>query len=55
MTNEEKLKAARQYVDRQLETMKKYGSAPEDVSEHEYRAFVEEVVATVEEKPSRAA
>lgn len=45
MSHEEKLRVANQYVDKQLETMKKYGSAPNDLSDQERRAMVEEVVS----------
>jgi hypothetical protein len=45
MSNEEKLEVAKQYVDKQLETMKKYGSAPNDLSDQERRAMVEEVAS----------
>ena len=38
-----KFDIAREYVDKQLETMKRYGSAPKDISEQEYRALVAEV------------
>lgn len=49
MSDQEKLEAAKEYVDKQLETMKKYGSAPE-VSEHEYRAMISDVVSTLDMK-----
>jgi hypothetical protein len=45
MSNEEKLEVAKQYVDKQLETMKKYGSAPNDLSDQERRGMVEEVAS----------
>ena len=45
MSNEEKLEVAKQYVDKQLETMKKYGSAPTNLSDQEHRAIVEEVAS----------
>lgn len=50
MSSDQKLEVARQYVDKQLETMKKYGSAPEEMSEEEYRALVEEVAETLDLK-----
>jgi predicted AAA+ superfamily ATPase len=50
MSHEESLEVAKKYVDKQLETMKKYGSAPQDISEHERRALVEEVASTLEAK-----
>jgi predicted AAA+ superfamily ATPase len=48
MSHEEKLEVAKQYVDKQLATMEKYGSAPEDISEQERRALIEEVASTLE-------
>jgi hypothetical protein len=44
-----KFEAARQYVDKQIETMKRYGSAPEeDLSEEEYNSLVEEIVDAID-------
>ena len=49
MTADEKqLEVAKQYVDTQLATMKKYGSAPPKMSTQEYRALVQEVVDTLQ-------
>ena len=45
---QKKLVVAKEYVDRQLETMKKYGSAPDDISEEEYDALVYEVVGALD-------
>ena len=45
--DEKDIAAAKAYVDRQFETMKKYGSAPEDVSEEEYRNLVLEVAEAI--------
>ncbi len=47
MSDERKLEIAKQYVDQQLETMKQYGSAPSDMSEHEYKALIQEVADNV--------
>jgi hypothetical protein len=47
MSHEERIKVAKQYVDKQLETMKKYGSAPKDISEHERKALVEEIASNL--------
>jgi hypothetical protein len=51
MTEERKeqkrIEVARQYVDKQLETMKKHGSAPKDLSSQEYNALVMQIAATV--------
>jgi hypothetical protein len=40
---QKKLEVAKEYVDKQLETMRKYGSAPDEISEQEYRSLVTEV------------
>lgn len=48
MSHEERIEVATKYVDKQLETMKKYGSAPKDISENERRALVEEVASTLQ-------
>jgi len=53
MSSEQTLEIARQYVDKQLQTMKKYGSAPKEISEEEYRALVEEVAETLDLKAAR--
>jgi hypothetical protein len=34
-------------VDKQLETMKQYGSAPKNISEQEYKALVSQVAAAI--------
>ena len=47
MSNEQKFEVAKQYVDKQLETMKKYGSAPEKLSEQEYKSLVEQVAENI--------
>jgi hypothetical protein len=50
MSHDERIEVATKYVDKQLETMKKYGSAPKDISEHERRALVEEIASTLNAK-----
>ena len=50
MSHEERIEVAQKYVDKQLETMKKYGSAPKDISENERRALVEEVASNLDAK-----
>jgi len=47
MSNEQKLEVAKQYVDKQLETMKKYGSAPEGMSKQEYQSLINEVAEKI--------
>jgi hypothetical protein len=41
------IEAAKEYVDKQLDTMKRYGSAPDDVSEEEYRSLVFEIAEAI--------
>ncbi len=48
MSHEERMEIAKQYVDKQLETMKKYGSAPEDISEQERQALAEEIASKLD-------
>lgn len=50
MSEKEKLQLAKQYVDKQLETMKKYGSAPKQLSRTAYDAMVKKVASTVVSK-----
>jgi hypothetical protein len=47
VSDEKKIEIAKQYVDKQLATMKRYGSAPKEISEQEYRALINEVAETV--------
>lgn len=47
MSEERKLEVAKEYVDKQLQTMRQYGSAPKDMSEQEYRAIVLQIAETV--------
>jgi predicted AAA+ superfamily ATPase len=48
MSHEERMEVARQYVDKQLETMKKYGSDPKDISDQERQALAEEVASKLD-------
>jgi hypothetical protein len=47
VSEERKQEIAKQYVDRQLETMKQYGSAPSDLSKQDYDALIKKVAAIV--------
>lgn len=49
MSNEQSYEIAKEYVDKQLETMKQFGSAP-PISKEEYKALVDEVADTVNVK-----
>ncbi len=47
MSDEKRIEIAKQYVDKQLETMRQGGAAPRDMSAEEYKSLVDEVAATV--------
>jgi hypothetical protein len=47
MSNEQRYEVAKEYVDKQLETMRECGAAPKDMSEEEYKSLVDEVAETV--------
>lgn len=47
MSNEQKIEVAKQYVDKQLETMKKYGSAPKEMSDMEYKSLIQQVADNI--------
>jgi len=47
VSEEQKIEVAKQYVDKQLETMKKYGSAPSEMSPEEYRSLVNQVAEQI--------
>ena len=48
MSNDQKFEIAKEYVDKQLETMRQFGSAPQDMSEQEYRVLVQEIAETIQ-------
>ena len=54
MSEERKIEIAKQYVDKQLETMKRYGSEPKALSEQEYRAMISQIAETVKYDPLNA-
>ena len=47
MSEERRLEIAKQYVDKQLETMRRYGSAPKEMTEKAYNALLQQVAETV--------
>jgi hypothetical protein len=44
------LEAAKQYVDKQIETMKRFGSLQDDLSEAEYKSLVEDIAEAIDLK-----
>ena len=47
MSEKQRYEVAKEYVDKQLETMREFGSAPKEISQEEYRSLIEEVAQTV--------
>ena len=50
MSEDRKKEIAKQYVDRQLQTMKQYGSAPSELSKRDYETLIKKVAAIVNSK-----
>ena len=50
MNEDQKILAAKEYVDKQLETMRRYGSVPDNFSDEEYQGLVEDVAEAIELK-----
>lgn len=48
MSEEKRLEIAKQYVDKQLKTMKRRGSATKKISQHEYKALIRQVAQAVQ-------
>lgn len=47
MSEEQKYELAKQYVDRQIETMKAFDADPKDLSEAEYKGLIRDVAELV--------
>ena len=47
MSDEKRYEIAKEYVDKQLETMKESGSAPRELSQEEYQALIDDVAETI--------
>jgi len=47
MSEQQKYEIAKQYVDRQMETMKSFDAAPAQLSEEEYKGLIEDVAELV--------
>jgi hypothetical protein len=47
MSKEEKYEIAKQYVDKQIETMKQFNAAPKEMSKEEYKSLIEDVAQNV--------
>jgi hypothetical protein len=48
MSEERKFEIAKQYVDKQLDTMKQYGSAPKEMSDQEYQSLIHDIAEKVQ-------
>ena len=47
MSDDQKTKIAKEYVDRQIETMKRYGSVTRELSKKEYEMMVKKAAEMV--------
>ena len=47
MSEQEKFQIAKQYIDKQLESMKGHGCAPKTLSASQYQAMVSQVAKTI--------
>lgn len=48
MSEVRKKQIAKEYIDRQLKTMKQYGSAPRELSKQEYEALIKKAAKIVQ-------
>jgi hypothetical protein len=55
VNNDRRYEIAKEYVDKQLETMKEFGSAPREMSKEEYKALIDDVAETVVTHPAKVA
>ena len=47
MSEKEKIKIAKQYIDKQLDTMKAHGCSPNSLSSNQYQAMIKQVAKTI--------
>jgi len=47
MSEAQKLEAAKQYIDKQIATMRAHGSAPDKISNSEYDSMVKQVAKSI--------
>lgn len=47
MSDEQRFEIAKEYVDKQLETMKQFGSAPKEISQEEYKSLIDGVATVI--------
>ena len=47
MSEQEKIKVAKEYIDKQLQTMKNHGCAPKTLTDSQYQAMVSQVAKTI--------
>ncbi len=48
MSDDKKFEIAKEYVDKQLDTMKQSGSAPNNMSAQEYKALIQDVAEIIQ-------
>jgi len=47
MSNQEKIKTAKEYIDKQMETMRSHGVASKTLSETEYQSMIKQAAKTI--------
>jgi hypothetical protein len=47
MSTQEKFEVAKQYIDKQIATMREHGCAPTSLTEREYQAMVKQTAKTI--------
>ncbi|MCU1313956.1 MAG: hypothetical protein JWM54_1713 [Acidobacteriaceae bacterium] len=47
MSEKEKIQVAKEYIDKQLQTMKTHGCAPKSLSPGQYKSMITEVAKTI--------
>jgi len=47
MSNQEKIQVAKEYIDKQIATMKTHGCAPTSLSDREYQAMIKQAAKSI--------
>lgn len=54
MSDEKRYAIAKEYVDEQLDVMKKFDAAPKNISPSEYRSLIERIAQTIKPEAKKA-
>ncbi len=47
MSNQEKMQVAKEYIDKQIETMREHGCAPKSLSNTEYQSMIKQAAKSI--------